>query len=115
MGCTHESRQTIYMIWLLAAEVNNGGYNQSYFNSSRKFYTHLPNALKLIGADKFADLTKQANMIFEKRNHETISQSDDGDPLNKLDDEFFELYKTEDLQQMQAAYIRKHKAAFIDK
>lgn len=53
----NKSRQAIYMIWALEAEVNNGGYNQFYFNSSGQFYKHLPDALKLVGAPKFADLT----------------------------------------------------------
>ncbi len=64
----NKSRQAIYMIWALEAEVNNGGYNQFYFNSSGQFYKHLPDALKLVGAPKFADLSKRANDTFEKEN-----------------------------------------------
>lgn len=64
----NKSRQAIYMIWALEAEVNNGGYNQFYFNSSGQFYKHLPEALKLVGATKFADLTEKANKTFEKEN-----------------------------------------------
>ncbi|WP_411973657.1 DUF4375 domain-containing protein [Sphingobacterium sp. Lzh-3] len=33
----NKSRQAIYMISQLEAEVNNGGYNQFYFNSSGQF------------------------------------------------------------------------------
>ena len=121
----NKSRQAIYMIWALEAEVNNGGYNQFYFNSSGQFYKHLPQALRIVGANKFADLTQQANSIFEKEN-EKISKHQDGtiegfsksyedNPLNDLDTKFYELYKTENLQQVQVDYIRKNKKDFIDK
>ena len=121
----NKSRQAIYMIWIFEAEVNNGGYNQFYFNSSRQFYKHLPDALKLVGAAKFADLTKRANETFEKENlkitqHQDgtidgFSKSYDDNPLNDFDTEFYELYQTENLQQIQVNYIRKNKMEFIDK
>jgi hypothetical protein len=121
----NKSRQAIYMIWALEAEVNNGGYNQFYFNSSGQFYKYLPEALRLVGANKFADLTQQANNIFEKENKkitehqdgtiEGFSKSYDDNPLNNLDTKFYELYKTEHLLQIQVDYIRKNKKDFIDK
>jgi len=121
----NKSRQAIYMIWILEAEVNNGGYNQFYFNSSGQFYKHLPDALKFVGANKFADLTKRANETFAKENSqitqhqdgtlEGLSKSYDDNPLNKFDDEFYDLYNTENLQQIQVDYIRKNKKDFINK
>ncbi|MBJ7427977.1 MAG: DUF4375 domain-containing protein [Bacteroidia bacterium] len=121
----NKSRQAIYMIWLLEAEVNNGGYNQFYFNSSGQFYKQLPDALKFVGANKFAELTTRANSIYEKENAkitkhqdgtiEGFSESYDNNPLNKFDDEFYELYNKEDLQKIQVDFIRKHKTEFIDK
>jgi hypothetical protein len=119
------SRQAIYMIWALEAEVNNGGYNQFYFNSSGQFYKYLPKALRLVGANKFADLTERANKTFEKENDritkhqdgtiEGFSKSYEDNPLNDFDTEFYELYKSENLQQIQVDYIRKNKKEFIDK
>lgn len=121
----NKSRQAIYMIWVLEGEVNNGGYNQFYFNSSGQFYKHLPDVLRYIGASKFADLTKRANETFEKENPKIIQHQDgtlegfsksyDDNPLNKYDDEFYALYKTENLQQTQVDFIRKNKKEFIDK
>jgi Domain of unknown function (DUF4375) len=120
----NKSRQAIYMIWLLESEVNNGGYNQFYFNSSGQFYKHLPEALKFIGANKFADLTKQANDTFLRENSkitqhqdgtlEGFSKSYDDNSLNKFDQQFYKLYKTENLQQLQVDFIRKNKTEFID-
>ncbi len=79
----------------------------------------------MVGANKFADLTKRANDTFEKENPkitqhqdgtiEGFSKSYEDNPLNKFDDEFYDLYKTENLQQIQVTFIRKHKAEFIDK
>ena len=121
----NKSRQAIYMIWALEAEVNNGGYNQFYFNSSGQFYKYLPDALRLVGANKFADLTERANKTFEKENDkitkhqdgtiEGFSKSYDDNPLNDLDTEFFELYKTENLQRIQVDFIRKNRNQFVDK
>jgi hypothetical protein len=121
----NKSRQAIYMVWLLEAEVNNGGYNQFYSNSSGQFYKQLPDALTLIGSTKYADLTKRANDTYQKENKkitqhqdgtiEGFSKSYDDNPLNKYDDEFYDLYKVENLQKIQVEYIRKHKFEFVDK
>lgn len=120
----NKSKQAIYMIWVLEAEVNNGGFNQFFFNSSRQYYKHLPEALKFVGANKFADLTERANSIFEKENQkitqhqdgtlEGFSKSYEDNPLNKFDDEFFKLYKTENLLHIQVEFIKKHRTEFID-
>ena len=120
-----KSEQAIYIIWALEGEVNNGGYNQFYFNSSGKFAELTPNALKLIGATKFAELTEKANRIYETENDkitkhqdgtiEGFSKSYDENPLNELDDEFYKLYDKENLQNLQIEYIRKNKNDFIDK
>ncbi len=121
----NESRQAIYMIWVLEAEVNNGGYNQFYFNSGGQFYKKLPKALQLVGAIRFADLTQRANGMFEIHNEkikehqdgslEGFSESYEENPLNDLDTEFYGLYELEDLQQIQVGYIRANKEEFIDK
>lgn len=121
----NRSRQAIYIIWMLEAEINNGGFNQFYFNPSGQFYKHIPEALKLVGATKFADLTDRANETFEKENRkitkhqdgtlEGFSKSYDDNPLNKFDDEFYNLYKTEHLQQLQVDFIRKNEKEFIDR
>lgn len=119
----NKSKQAIYIIWQLEAEVNNGGYNQFYFNSSGQFYKYLPDALKLVGAHKFSDLMKRANHTFEKENPkitqhqdgtlEGFSKSYEDNPLNKFDDEFYDTYKIENLYQVQVDFIRKHKVEFI--
>lgn len=120
----NRSRQAIYMIVQLEAEVNNGGYNQFYSNSSGQFAKSLPEALKLVGATKFADLTERANNTFEKEKSkitehqdgtvEGFSKSYENNPLNKFDDEFYKLNNTKNLQKIQVDYIRKNKKEFTD-
>jgi len=120
----NNSRQAIYLIWLLEAEVNNGGYNQFYFNSSGQFYKHLPGALRLVGANEFAALTDKANSIFDTENEqitkhqdgtiEGFSKSYEDNPLNDLDTEFYKLYHTENLLQIHVDYIRRNVDDFVD-
>jgi len=121
----NKPRQAIYTIWLLEAEVNNGGFNQFYFNQSKQYYKLLPDALKLIGAPRFAELTQKANDTFEKE-QDIITKHQDGtlagfvksyddNPLNKFDDEFQDLYEKENLEKIQIDYIRNNKSYFIDK
>ncbi|WP_026308565.1 DMP19 family protein [Spirosoma spitsbergense] len=118
-------QQAIYIIWVLEAEVNNGGFNQFYFNSSGQFADLTVDALTRVGAKKFADLAASANEIY-KANKEEIARHQDGtmegfsesyedNPLNKLDDEFYDLSSKENLQKRQIAYVRSHKEYFIDK
>ena len=116
----NRSRQAIYLIWWLEAEVNNGGFNQYYHNTNGKAYKHLPDALKLVGTTKFASLTQKANDIYEKQNNqgdltkEAFSKSYENNPLNKLDDEFYNLYKEENLGELMVKFIRKNKKEFTD-
>jgi len=119
-----KARQAAYAIWLLEAEVNNGGFNQYYYNSSGQYAELTPGALQLIGANKFANLVSKANKIYETENKkitehldgtvEGFSESYDENPLNELDTEFYELYKAEDLHKLQVDFIRNNKSEFID-
>jgi hypothetical protein len=121
----NKPRQAIYIIWALETEVNNGGFNQFYFNSSGQYADLIPEALKLVGATKFAYLVERANAIYRSENDkitkhqdgtiEGFSRSYEANPLNKLDDEFYDLYKQEDLQQLQVGFIRNNKQYFINK
>ena len=119
-----KGQKAIYVLWILEAEINNGGFNQYYFNSSRDHAGSAPDALRLVGAAKFADLVERANGIYEAEN-KTITEHLDGtiegfsasyknNPLERLDKEFYQLSKVEDLLQLQVDFIRRNKADFID-
>ena len=114
-------RQAVYVIGLLEAEVSNGGFNQFYYNPSGKFAELARNALKSVGAHQFAALTAAANKVY-KNNMEHITKHQDGtiegfsksyedNPLEKFDDQYYQL--KEPLGQLQIEFIRKNKQAFI--
>ena len=117
-------RQAIYIIWQVEAEVNNGGFNQFFYNSSAQFAGNMEEAFTTIGATKFASLASRANKIYKKEQaritkHQDgtmdgFSKSYDNNPLNHLDDEFYELYQQENLGLLKIAFIRNHKAGFAD-
>ena len=121
----NQARKTIYFIWLLEAEVNNGGFNQFYFNPSGQFYNFIPEALLKVNAKLFADLTEKANKVYESENEkitekqdgtlEGFSESYENNPLNSFDDEFYNLYEKEDLMKLQVEYIRENSKEFIEK
>ena len=114
----NESRRDVYAIWSWEGEINNGGFNQFYVNQSGQYATMLPHLLSLIGAHNFARLMSRANDIyisnvdartkFQDGSIEGFSRSYDGNPLNKLDDEFYDMNSNEELIKYQENYIRSH-------
>lgn len=118
-----KGQQAIFSIWVLEAEVNNGGFNQLYFNWDYAYAQMAYEGLKYIKADKFAELVKKANQTYIEIK-ETLDQQNDGtiegfmnsyedNPLNKFDEEFYELYKNENLHNIQIKYIRKNYSEFV--
>ena len=51
-------------VWTLEAEVNNGGFEQFYLNSSGDIAADTPSALRAIGAEHTASLVDRANAVF---------------------------------------------------
>ncbi len=96
-------QQAIYVIWGFESEVTNGGFSQYYLNTDERFAALLPEALRLIGANRFAGLAEKANKAQKEKNS-----------LEVVDDEFFGLYGQENLQQLQVDFIRANKTAFAD-
>lgn len=118
IGKLSPGQKAVYSTWEVEAEVNNGGFNQFYFNSSRKFSEMAVDGFRLFGANKFAELIQNANVMhesakvnLEKYNDDTtenFSKSYTNNPLNELDTLFYKLYKEEDLHQLKIKYIRSH-------
>jgi hypothetical protein len=117
-------QQMFWATWILEAEVNNGGFNQYYYNSDGKFAEMALNGLKIIKANKFVDLVSRANSVYEK-DKERLSAYDDGsmesfsksykdNPLNKFDDEFYDLEKKQNISKLRIKYIREHKSEFVN-
>ena len=120
----NSSQQAIFLSWWLEAEVNNGGFNQYYTNSSGQYADLVPELLSKMEANKFAELADRANEVY-KLNFEQITKEQDGtlegfsksyedNPLNNLDNEFYELYKEENLYDKQIEFIRQYKKDFVN-
>jgi hypothetical protein len=117
-----KGRQAFFSTWILEGEINNGGFNQFYFNSSGQYAEMAEIGLKTIGADKFSELTSKANKIYIE-NKERLEEFDDGtmesfsesykdNPLNDLDTEFYELYESEKIGDLRIKYIRDNITEF---
>jgi hypothetical protein len=56
--------QILVTIWGLEADVNNGGFDQYYFNGSGNQAWFAPTALRSIGAHNMASIAERANAMF---------------------------------------------------
>ncbi|WP_299892433.1 DMP19 family protein [uncultured Lacinutrix sp.] len=117
-----KGQQAVFSTWWLEAEVNNGGFNQFYFNSSGQYAEMAEIGFKTIGAEKFSGLTLRANNLFTE-NKERLEEFDDGtmesfsesykdNPLNDLDTEFYKLYDSENISDLRIKYIRENNKEF---
>lgn len=104
----------------LEREINNGGFNQFYFNSSGDFAHETITSLKAIGANKTAMIVENANDQFPDKivpkdratRQEILSQIENkvNGIWEELDQKFF-AYE-EDLNSLNMDYIRKNKNEF---
>jgi hypothetical protein len=62
-----EADKILVAIWGIEAEVNNGGFDQFYFNGAGDQAFFAPQALKAIGAHRMAEIASQANAVFGTR------------------------------------------------
>ncbi len=114
--------QYIYAVWLLEGEINNGGFNQYFYNSSGLFAEEAYTGCINIGAKKTAEIVKKAIDILlkEKELHkntkklgtlEAFSESYNETKLGICDNEFFQT--GEDLTYLMVKYIRNNYILFV--
>src|SRR5262245_26824721 len=58
------SEQVFILVWEVEAEVNNGGFNQFFFNSAGDRASATVAALRTIGAERMASIVDRANASF---------------------------------------------------
>lgn len=90
--------QVLVAIWGIEAEVNNGGFDQFYFNGAGDQAYFAPHALTAIGAHRMAEIASQANAVFgaggpprsrDERQAELERLTEDGaEPWDELDRAF---------------------------
>ncbi|MDN5211489.1 DMP19 family protein [Fulvivirgaceae bacterium BMA12] len=89
----NKSQQTFIIIENLEREINNGGFNQFYFNSSGDFSQETVDALIEIGANKTADIVKKANSQFPD-NEVPKDRDKRQDILEQIEDKADEIWET---------------------
>lgn len=110
-----ESDRVLITIWALEGEVNNGGFDQFYFNSSGHLAAFAVEALTLIGAHQMAALVRDANAHFgpggppldgDERHAQLLAiTADHEDLFDDLDRRFFEY--PDDVSALLSAYLER--------
>jgi hypothetical protein len=107
--------QALYITWLVDGEVNNGGFNQFYWNASGQFTDQAAEAFEFFSAHEHAALMREANSVramevgkmkkFKDRGSlEAFSESYKESQLRPVDDKYYAL--KEDLSKLRIAKIR---------
>ena len=105
-----------WLTWIVEGEVNNGGFNQYYFNTDGEFASDAVTAFEYFGAKEHAALMKEANAVRAAEAAEmakfkaqgtlaAFSESYKHSRLGPLDSNFYKL--TENLSQLRIARIRQ--------
>ncbi len=113
-------QKLFYLNQNLEREINNGGFNQYFCNSSGDNAHETILSLKAIGADKTAEILQKAVDQFpnetvpkdkDKRN-EIVEQIEKtaGEVWNNLDQKFYEY--EDDLNTLNIEYVKKYKDFF---
>ena len=113
-----KSLSTIEMIgvgvWVLEMEVNNGGFDQYYFNSCGNLAIETVASLKQIGANETASLLEAANNdvpclpLPEDRDArmKILDQVNESSKFGALENEYYQ--ETEDRIALLAKYLREY-------
>lgn len=114
--------RAVYSTWILEGEVNNGGFNQFFWNSSGDYAAEAQAGFDLMGATAYAGLLRRATAIrdadrrktqvFKDRGTiEAFSESYENNRLNDLDLEFYKL--GDNLSAIRIKFIRAHPEMFV--
>lgn len=105
-------------VWELEAEVNNGGFDQYFSNSSGDYARHVEEALVAIGAKRMQKIVRQAIETVgeevlaedqEQRQERLLALDEDKlDRLEKIDQLYFAY--PENVTKLLFAYVQKNKA-----
>jgi len=115
-----EQQKQFYYNQCLEREINNGGFNQYFFNSSSDFTHKTVKSLRAIGANKTADILQKAIDQFPNSNvpedrterQEILEQIQEMADLicEELDQKFFNY--EDNLNMLNIEFVRKNKDKF---
>jgi len=111
----------VYSTWWLEAEINNGGFNQFFWNRG-EFAEEALEGLRLLDATEHIRLMEKAIEMFveeepQQREYylqntvEAFRESYQHTKLHLLDEGFYDLPQ---LSPMRLRYIRRHKEQFVE-
>jgi hypothetical protein len=109
-----DPERVFILVWEIEAEVNNGGFNQFYFNSAGDRANQTAAALRKIGAEQMASIVDRANASFPGgppadrfARQELLEKIDpDTDIFDELDQEFYDY--PDDLSAMLHGFVIEH-------
>jgi uncharacterized protein DUF4375 len=109
--------QVFVAVWTLEADVNNGGFDQYYLNSSGDNAWYAPAALRAIGAEQTAAIAQRANAAFgpdgpppdRDARLAAMDKLEEVDELWDDCDQAFYAYP-HDLTALLSAYVQSHKS-----
>jgi hypothetical protein len=120
MGKLNDCQKIFYLNQCLEREINNGGFNQFYFNSSGNFAEETVVSLNAVGALKTAAILFHANSFFpegkvpkdQEQRQELLEEieKDGNSKWQQLEDKFM-VYE-EDLNSLNMNYIKANKDKF---
>lgn len=116
-----EGNRALWLTWIVEGEVNNGGFNQYYWNTDGRHSSEAVASFEFFSASQHATLMREANSVrrqeattireYEDRNTlEAFSESYKASKLGPLDDRFYAL--KEDLSALRVAKIRQSPELF---
>ncbi len=113
------AENAVVAIEALEREVNNGGYDQFFFNSSNEYVGRIVSDLEMIGCVETARLTARAiaalglGEINAATVGERVTNGDDAlsDALEECDNAYFAL--TEDIAGKLFAYVKANQGDFV--
>jgi Domain of unknown function (DUF4375) len=112
-----DQERIVLAVEALEREVNNGGYDQFFLNSSREFAPVIVGALERIGCKKTANVTRRAikalsiSDLTSDAIEAVISTPDEGrrSKLNRCDDSYYK--SAEPIADRLFAFIKANKAS----
>jgi len=113
--------RALWLTWIVEGEVNNGGFNQYYWNTAGRHSSEAVAAFEFFSASNHAAIMREANVIrkqeadlikvYEDKNTtKAFSESYEISKLGPLDDRFYAL--TENLSELRIARIRANPELF---
>jgi hypothetical protein len=115
-----EPQKNFYLNQNLEREINNGGFNQYFINSSGDFAHETVQSLKVIGANHTADILQKAIDQFPNKKVpkdrderiETVEEIEETaiEVWEELDQELFKY--VDDLNTLNIEYVRRNKENF---